>query len=129
MDQARPDLLWVWAADCTSGRAAWTCEWIAKAAVLTGQSPSTTSPWWLTRMRSDARISPNDMPNGFTQKQSGRSGSRAVRCPATPSLKPKRSKSRKAAAIRCLMWVRSSSGEENSGNVCGRGGSDHGSAS
>ena len=30
----------------TSGRAGWTCEWMAKAATLTGQSPSTTSPWW-----------------------------------------------------------------------------------
>ena len=63
---------------------------------------------------------PKDMPNGLTQKQSGRSGSRAVRWPATPSLKPKRSNSRKAAAMRCLMWVRSSSGDENVGNECGR---------
>ena len=39
---------------CTSGRAACTCEWMAKAALFTGQSPSTTSPWWLTRIRSDA---------------------------------------------------------------------------
>ncbi len=103
VDQARPALLWVWAAACTSGRAACTWEWMAKAAMLTGQSPSTTSPSWLTRMRSEARMSPKDSPKGFTQKQSVRSGSRAVRWPATPSLKPKRSKSRKAAAMRCLM--------------------------
>ena len=62
---------------------------------------------------------PKDSPNGFTQKQSGRSGSRAVRWPAMPSLKPKRSNSRKAAAIRCLMWVRSSSGESKLGRLCG----------
>ena len=33
-----------WAADTTSGRAAWICEWIMKAAALSGQLPSTTSP-------------------------------------------------------------------------------------
>ena len=47
---------WEWAAATTSGRAAWTWEWITKAAVFTGLSPSTTSPWWLTRMRSDTRM-------------------------------------------------------------------------
>ncbi len=30
-------------------------EWMAKAAALTGRSPSTTSPWWLTRIRSETR--------------------------------------------------------------------------
>ena len=39
----------------TSGRAAWTCEWMANAARLTGQSPSTTSPSWFTRIRSSTR--------------------------------------------------------------------------
>ena len=47
-------------------------------------SPSTTSPWWLTRMRSDALIRLKSMANGLTQKWSGRSGSRAVMWPATP---------------------------------------------
>ena len=88
---------------------------MANAAVFTGQSPSTTLPSWSTRMRSEARISPKLSPNGFTQNSSGCSGSRPVRWPATPSLKPKRSNSLKAAAIRCFMWVRSSSGDEKVG--------------
>ena len=70
-------------------------------------------------MRSDARISPKLRPNGFTQNSSGSSGSRPVRWPATPSLNPKRSKRRKAAAIRCFMCVRSASGESNVGKWCG----------
>ena len=49
------------------------------------------------------------MPNGFTQKWSARSGSRAVMWPATPSSKPNRPKRRNAAARRCLRCRRSSS--------------------
>ena len=51
-DHALPLSEWAWAAATTSGRAACTCEWIANAAAFTGQVPSTTSPWSLTRMRS-----------------------------------------------------------------------------
>ena len=43
-DHALPFSEWAWAAATTSGRAAWTCEWMAKAAAFTGQVPSTTSP-------------------------------------------------------------------------------------
>ena len=92
---------------------------MAKAARLTGQVPSTTSPSWSTRIRSDARICLKLMPNGLTQKWSVRSGSRAVMWPATPSSKPKRPKIRKAAARRCLRWARSSSGLRSTN---GRGG-------
>ena len=45
---------------------------------VTGWLPSTTSPLWLTRMRSDALIRPKLMPKPFTQKVSVNSGSRAV---------------------------------------------------
>ena len=48
------------------------------------------------------------MPNGFTQKWSGHSGSRAVIWPAIPSLKPNFAKRRKAEAKRCLRCTRSS---------------------
>ena len=54
---------------------------------------------------------PKSMPNGFTQKQSVCSGSRAVMWPATPSSKPYFEKTRNAAARRCLRWRRSSSTE------------------
>ena len=109
----------MWAAALTSGRAAWIWLWMANAAVLTGQSPSTTWPSWSTRIRSRVRIRPKLMPNGLTQNSSGCSGSRPVRWPATPSLNPNLSNRRKAAAIRCFMWVRSSSGEENVGKWWG----------
>ena len=36
----------------TSGRAAWIWEWMAKAAALSGQVPSTTVPSWSTSRRS-----------------------------------------------------------------------------
>ena len=49
------------------------------------------------------------IPNGFTQKWSSRSGSRAVMWPATPSSKPNFPKIRKPAARRCLRCWRSSS--------------------
>ena len=49
------------------------------------------------------------IPNGFTQKWSSRSGSRAVMWPATPSSKPNFPNSRKPAARRCLRCWRSSS--------------------
>src|SRR5260370_2575081 len=58
------------------------------------------------------------MPQGFTQKLSRRSGSRAVIWPATTSSKPKREKRRKAAARRSLRWRRSSAGVAKTG---GRG--------
>ena len=119
VENARPYGEWVWAAAFTSGRAAWIWLWMAKAAVFTGQSPSTTLPSWSHRMRSRARIMPKLMPNGFTQNSSGCSGSRPVRWPATPSLNPNLSNRRKAAAIRCFMWVRCSSGDENVGNRWG----------
>src|SRR3954468_12187878 len=93
----------------TSGRAACTCEWMANAAWFTGASPSTTSPVWLTRMRSDTRICLKDRPNGLTQKWSSSSGSRAVMWPATPSSKPNLPNSRNAPARRCLRKRRSSS--------------------
>src|SRR5262249_1157424 len=72
----------------TSGRAACTCEWMTNAAVLTPYSPSMTSPLSLTRMRSETRMWLKFMPNGFTQKWSSRSGSRAVMWPAMPSSNP-----------------------------------------
>ena len=72
-------------------------------------SPSTTSPWSFTRMRSDARMWLKLMPKGFTQKWSRCSGSRAVMWPATPSSKPNLPKSRNPAASRCLRCRRSSS--------------------
>ncbi len=93
---------WEWAAATTSGRAAWIWEWMAKAAVLTGLSPSTTSPSWLTRIRSETRMWPKCMAKGLTQKWSSRSGSRAVMWPATPSSKPNLENSRNAAARRCF---------------------------
>src|SRR3954468_21661125 len=98
-----------------SGRASCSAEWMAKAAVFTLPSPSTTSPCELTRMRSDTRMWLNAMPNGFTQKWSRRSGSRAVMCPATPSSKPNCQKIRKPAARRCLRCCRSSSAVSNFG--------------
>ena len=58
---------------------------------------------------------------GLTQKWSVSSGSRAVMWPATPSLKPNLPNRRKAAASRCLMWVRSSSTESKVGNAYGSG--------
>src|SRR3954453_287149 len=93
----------------TSGRAACTCEWMANAAWFTGALPSTTSPVWLTRMRSDTRICLKDRPNGLTQKWSSSSGSRAVMWPAAPSSKPNFPNSRNAPARRCLRKRRSSS--------------------
>src|SRR4051812_34077267 len=101
----------------TSGRAACTCEWMQNAASLTWKLPSTTSPLWLTRIRSDCRTCANGTPNGLTQNVSGSIGSRAVIWPATPSSKPNFANSRNPAASRCLRCSRSSSGEENSGIV------------
>src|SRR4051812_26600972 len=116
---ARPNLECEWAAPTTSGRAWWMPEWMANAAWLTGQSPSTTSPWWFTRIRSSTVICLKLMPSGLTQKWSRRSGSRAVMWPATPSSKPNCPNSRKAAARRCLRWRRSSAGSSNFGNLGG----------
>jgi len=61
---------------------------MAKAAVLTGWSPSTTSPRWFTQMSEETLTWPKCMPKGFTQKRSPCSGSLAVMWPATPSSKP-----------------------------------------
>ena len=47
--------------------------------------------------------------NGFTQNNSGNSGSRTVMCPATPSPNPTRPKMRSAAASFFLRCRRSSS--------------------
>ena len=69
-DQDLPYTECACAAATTSGRAAWTCEWMANAARFTGQLPSTTSPWSLTRMRSLTRIILKFMPKGLTQKWS-----------------------------------------------------------
>src|SRR5882757_4926602 len=93
----------------TSGRAACTCEWIAKAAWFSGRSPCTIVPSWRTSSRSLTRMCPKCMPNGLTQKWSSSSGSRAVMCPATPSSKPNRLNRRNAAARFCLRCRRSSS--------------------
>src|SRR5262245_20957545 len=90
---------------------------MAKAATLTGYSPSTTSPLWSTRTRSETRIWPKSMPNGLTQKWSRFSGSRAVMCPATPSSNPNLAKRRKAAANRCFLCSRSSSTELKVGGI------------
>src|SRR5579875_3912063 len=57
---------------------------MAKAARLTGWSPVMTSPVASTWMRSETEMCPKCIANGFTQKVSGRSGSRAVMWPATP---------------------------------------------
>ena len=65
---------WEWAAATTSGRAWWMAEWITNAARFTGWSPYTTSPWWLTRIRSLTRMWRKLSPNGLTQKWSGNSG-------------------------------------------------------
>ena len=51
---------------------------------------------------------PKCIPNGFTQKWSVSSGSRAVMWPATPSSNPNLENRRNAAAKRCLRWSRSS---------------------
>ena len=96
-----------------SGRAAWIAEWMTNAARLTGCEPYTTSPWWLTRMRSLTVMWRKLRPNGLTQKWSGNSGSRTVMWPATPSPKPKRPKMRSAPASFCLRWSRSSSTVSN----------------
>ena len=65
------------AAEMTSGRAWCTCEWMANAAALTGQVPSTTLPSWSTQMRSRTRICLKLMPKGLTQNRSSLTGSRA----------------------------------------------------
>ena len=80
---------WEWAAAFTSGLAAWSLEWIAKAATFTSLSPWTTFPSWLTKIKSETEICEKWTPRGFTQKWSENSGSLRVICPATPSLKPK----------------------------------------
>src|SRR4051794_29008305 len=97
------------AAAVMSGRASCSVEWIAKAAPLMLPFPSTTSPRELTRSRSETRMWEKLMPNGFTQKWSSRSGSRAVMWPATPSSNPNLPKRRNPAARRCLRCWRSSS--------------------
>src|SRR5262245_33881157 len=119
-DQALPYTECAWAAATTSGRAAWIWPWMTKAAWFTGQSPSTTSPWWLTRIRSFTRICLKFMPNGFTQKWSSRSGSRAVMCPATLASNPNCPNNRNAAASRCLRCRRSFAVVANVGNAWGR---------
>ena len=48
---------------------------------------------------------PKLFPNGLTQKWSGRSGSRTVMCPATPSAKPNLPKMRSAPASLALRWA------------------------
>ena len=103
------------AAATTSGRALCTSEWMQKAARLTGRLPSTTSPWWSTRIRSDTLIWLKLMPNGLTQNRSVNSGSRAVMCPATPSEKPNLPNSRNAAASSCFRCRRSSAWVANTG--------------
>ena len=65
---ALPYTEWECAAATMSGRASWTAEWITNAARFTGRSPYTTSPWWLTRIRSLTRMWRKLSPNGFTQK-------------------------------------------------------------
>src|ERR1700733_14782006 len=80
---------------------------MAKADSLISRLPSTTTPCSFTRTRSETRICPKCMPKGLTQKWSWSSGSRAVICPATPSLKPNFANSRKAEASRCLRCTRS----------------------
>ena len=47
------------------------------------------------------------IPNGFTQKQSGCTGSRTVMWPATPSSKPYLAKMRNAHARVFFRWARS----------------------
>src|SRR6478672_4582741 len=118
-DHALPYTECACAAAITSGRAAWIWPWMTNAAVLTGQLPSTTSPLWLTRMRSFTRICLKFMANGLTQKWSSSSGSRAVMWPATPSSNPNAPNRRNAAASRCLRWRRSSSAFAKVGNACG----------
>jgi hypothetical protein len=44
-----------------------------------------TLPAWSTWIKSDAFISLNAVPKGFTQNVSGSTGSRTVMCPATPN--------------------------------------------
>jgi hypothetical protein len=87
VQNARPWMLWLWAAHSTSGRAAWMAEWIMNAAALSSRQgpPSITSPEWLTWIRSEALICEKATPNGFTQKVVGSTGSRRVMCPATPA--------------------------------------------
>src|SRR3954453_10152475 len=109
---------WACAAASTSGRAACTAQWMATAAPLTARSPSTTSPSWLTRTRSDDLIIEKCMPNGLTQYVVGSPGSRTVMCPATPSSRPALENIRNAAAIFALRCARSSS---TVSNVCGSG--------
>ena len=77
--------------------------------------PRRPRPGRSRRMRSETRMWLKLMPNGFTQKWSSRSGSRAVMWPATPSSKPNLPKSRKPAARRCLRCRRSSSTVSNFG--------------
>ena len=97
---------WLWAAATTSGRAWWMAEWMTNAARFTGWLPYTTSPSWLTRIRSLTRMWRKLRPNGLTQKWSGNSGSRTVMWPATPSPNPKRPKMRSAPASFCLRCSR-----------------------
>jgi hypothetical protein len=66
-DSALPYGPCAWAAATTSGRAACTAQWMATAAPLTARSPSTTSPAWSTRTRSEDVIMLKCIPNGFTQ--------------------------------------------------------------
>jgi len=78
--------------------------WMATAAPFTARSPSTTLPAWSTRTRSLCLIMLKCIPNGFTQYESGNSGSRAVTWPATPSSSPALLNMRNAAASRTLRW-------------------------
>src|SRR5579875_3529435 len=116
-DQALPCTEWAWAAATTSGRAWCTAEWMTNAARLTGRRPCTTSPWWLTRIRSDTLMWRKFMPKGLTQKWSVSSGSRAVMWPATPSENPSLPKMRRAPARRCLRCSRSSARVPNVGGM------------
>lgn len=102
-----PYTVWLWAAAMTSGRASWMALWIMKAAVLSSlqSPPSTTLPSWLTRIRSEALMSANATPNGFTQNVSGSTGSRSVMWPATPSSKPYCGWTRSRSAVKVEMWA------------------------
>ena len=80
-----------------------------------------TFPEWSTRIRSDLVMRLKARPKGFTQKQSGCTGSRRVMWPATPSSKPYLPKIRKAAARRPFWYSRSSCLSVKVGGLGGEG--------
>ena len=118
-DQALPYTEWACAADTTSGRAAWTWAWITKAALFTGQLPSTTSPWSFTSSRS---LHPN-----LLEVHSYRVDPEVIEVfgvaggdvPGPPFVETELTNRRNAAARRCLRCRRSASTVANSGYVCG----------